>query len=108
MTRAQRDALQRALGDTAVVAHAMRYGEPAIGPAIDALVAAGCRRILIAPLYPQYFAATTAPVAAAVGAHLKTLRSQPALPFLPPYHPASAFLHTLKTQSEAGRATPHF
>src|SRR3546814_3904051 len=45
ITRAQSDALQRALGDTAEVAHAMRYGEPAIDPAIDALIAAGCRRI---------------------------------------------------------------
>src|SRR3546814_2912004 len=79
ITRAQSDALQRALGDTAEVAHAMRYGEPAIGPAIDALIAAGCRRILVAPLYPQYCAATTAPVGDAVGDHLKTLRWQPAL-----------------------------
>ena len=39
ITRAQSDALQHALGE-GVVAHAMRYGEPAIGPAIDALVAA--------------------------------------------------------------------
>src|SRR3546814_14665060 len=31
ITRAQSDALQRALGDTAEVAHAMRYGAPAIG-----------------------------------------------------------------------------
>ena len=53
ITRVQSDALQRTLGEAAVVAHAMRYGEPAIGPAIDALVAAGCRRILVAPLYPQ-------------------------------------------------------
>ena len=40
ITRAQSEGLQRALGEAAVVAHAMRYGEPAIGPAIDALVAA--------------------------------------------------------------------
>ena len=39
ITRAQSEALQTALGDAAVVAHAMRYGQPAIGPAIDALMA---------------------------------------------------------------------
>ena len=38
----------------------MRYGRPAIAERIDALKAAGCERILIAPLYPQYCAATTA------------------------------------------------
>src|SRR3546814_14253481 len=75
ITRAQSDALQRALGDTAEVAHAMRYGEPAIGPAIDALIAAGCRRILLAPLSPPYCATPTPPGVAAVGDHLQTPRT---------------------------------
>ena len=86
ITRAQSSALQAAFGGDVRVAYAMRYGNPAIGPAIDALVAEGCQRILIAPLYPQYCAATTATVVDAVGAHLKTLRWQPALRYLPPYH----------------------
>jgi ferrochelatase len=108
ITRAQREALQRALGEAAVVAHAMRYGEPAIGPAIDALVAAGCRRILVAPLYPQYCAATTATVVDAVGDHLKRLRWQPALRFLPPYHDDAAYLDALKASVEAGLAALDF
>src|SRR3546814_6909597 len=82
----------------------MRYGAPAIGPAIDALVAAGCRRILVAPLYPQYCAATTATVVDAVADHLKTLRWQPALRFLPPYHDDPAYLDALKTSVESGLA----
>lgn len=108
ITRAQSEALQGALGDAAIVAHAMRYGQPAIGPAIDALTAAGCRRILIAPLYPQYCAATTATVVDAVGSHLKTLRWQPALRFLPPYHDNAAYLGALKTSVEAGLAALDF
>lgn len=56
ITRAQAEKLQAALGDAVLVSHAMRYGKPAIGASIDALFAAGCRRILIAPLYPQYCA----------------------------------------------------
>ena len=108
ITRAQGEALQAALGDAAIVAHAMRYGQPAIGPAIDALMAAGCRRILIAPLYPQYCAATTATVVDAVGDHLTTLRWQPALRFLPPYHDDAAYLGALKTSVEAGLATLDF
>ena len=78
ITRAQTAALQSALGNDVKVAYAMRYGEPAIGRAIDALTAAGCRRILLAPLYPQYCAATTATVVDAAADHLKTLRWQPA------------------------------
>src|SRR3546814_17792159 len=86
----------------------MRYGAPAIGPAIDALVAAGCRRILVAPLYPQYCAATTATVVDAVADHLKTLRWQPALRFLPPYHDDHAYLDALKPSVESGLAALAF
>lgn len=101
ITRTQSEALQAAFGEAVQVAYAMRYGKPAIGGAIDALVAGGCDRILIAPLYPQYCAATTATVVDAVGAHLKTLRWQPAMRFLPPYHDAAAYLDALKTSVEA-------
>ena len=108
ITRAQTGALQRAFGDTVQVAYAMRYGNPAIGPAIDALKAAGCARILIAPLYPQYCGATTATVVVAVSAHLKSLRWQPALRFLPPYHDDAAYLGALKTSVEEGLAALDF
>ena len=66
ITRRQAKALQASLGGDAVVAHAMRYGSSPIADGIDALLAAGCRRILVAPLYPQYCAATTASVGDAV------------------------------------------
>lgn len=108
ITRRQSEALKKTLGDDVVVAHAMRYGEPAIGPAIDAMVAAGCRRILIAPLYPQYCAATTATVVDAVNAHLADLRWQPTLRFLPPYHDDPAHIGALKTSVETGLAALDF
>ena len=108
ITRAQSDALQAALGGKVRVAYAMRYGQPAIGPAIDALTAAGCDRILIAPLYPQYCAATTATVVDAVGNHLKTLRRQPAVRFLPPYHADATYIDALKASVEAGLAALDF
>ena len=54
-----------------IVDHAMRYGRPAIAERIDALKAAGCERILIAPLYPQYCAATTATANDEAFAHLR-------------------------------------
>lgn len=38
----------------------MRYGSPSIAERLAALQAAGCDRILLVPLYPQYAAATTA------------------------------------------------
>lgn len=108
ITRAQSAALQAALGDTVRVAYAMRYGKPAIGPAIDALKAMGCERILVAPLYPQYCAATTATVIDAVGQHMQTLRWQPALRFLPPYHDDTAYLDALKTSVDTALAALDF
>lgn len=43
-----------------VVEWAMRYGEPTIAAALDRLRAAGCARLLVVPLYPQYSMTTTA------------------------------------------------
>ncbi|WOF43841.1 ferrochelatase [Sphingopyxis indica] len=108
ITRAQAEALQAEFGDAVRVAHAMRYGEPAIGRTIDALVAEGCNRILIAPLYPQYCAATTATVVDAVGAHLRALRWQPSLRFLPPYADDAAYIGALAASVEAGLAALDF
>ena len=108
ITRRQAAALQAALGEPIDVAYAMRYGEPAIGAAIDALTARGCRRILIAPLYPQYCAATTATAVDAATAHLGALREQPALRFLPPYANDPAYIAALAASVEAGLATLDF
>jgi ferrochelatase len=50
------------LASPPTVAFAMRYGEPSIARAAEALAARGIRRILAIPLYPQYAASTTASV----------------------------------------------
>jgi len=108
ITRRQTGALQDILGDDVRVAYAMRYGQPAIGTALDTLMAEGCRRILVAPLYPQYCAATTATVVDAVNAHLAKLRWQPTLRFLPPYHDDDAYIGALASSVESGLATLDF
>ena len=53
---------------------------------LENLIALGCERILVAPLYPQYCAATTATAMDAVYAALAKMRRQPALRSLPPYY----------------------
>ena len=60
ITAEQAGALRARFGDAVMVEHAMRYGRPAIVEKLTIMKAAGCERILIAPLYPQYCAATTA------------------------------------------------
>ena len=86
ITRAQAEALQGQLGSAVIVSWAMRYGNPALGAELQRLKQAGCERILVAPLYPQYSGATTATVTDAVGAQLAKMRWQPALRSLPPYY----------------------
>jgi ferrochelatase len=83
------------MGQDIVVDYAMRYGSPSIEQRMNELTAKGCDRILIAPLYPQYCAATTATVFDEVAQVMKGLRWQPALRFLPPYHDHPAYLDAL-------------
>lgn len=45
------------------VAHAMRYGQPALAATLAMLREEGIRRVLVLPLYPQYSTTTTASVA---------------------------------------------
>lgn len=96
ITARQARALAGAFGPDVVVDHAMRYGNPPIGARIDALMAQGCDRILIAPLYPQYCGATTATVNDAVAVHLAGLRRQPAIRTLPPYHDDPDYVGALR------------
>jgi protoporphyrin/coproporphyrin ferrochelatase len=108
ITARQARALQGAFGDEVIVDHAMRYGEPAIAGKIDSLKAAGCGRILIAPLYPQYCAATTATANDEAFAHLRRLRWQPAVRTLPPYHDDPAYIEALRARLEEGLAALDF
>ncbi len=104
ITRAQAAALAGAFGEEVIVDHAMRYGQPGIAKRIDALIEKGCERILLAPLYPQYCAATTATANDAAFAHLATLRRQPAIRTLPPYFEDPAYIGALKASVEEGLA----
>ncbi len=86
ITKAQAEALQSQLGDGIMVRWAMRYGNPAMGSVLAEMKAAGCERILVAPLYPQYSAATTATVIDELGRQLAAMRWQPSTRTLPPYY----------------------
>ena len=96
ITRRQALALQQRMGDRAMVDFAMRYGNPGIAAAVGRLTAAGCTRLLAAPLYPQYCAATTASATDALFAQLAAMRHQPALRTLPPYHDDPRYIEALR------------
>jgi ferrochelatase len=92
----QAEALRKRLPDLSIH-YAMRYGNPGIAVAIDKTVREGCKRILAAPLYPQYSAATTATANDAVFAALAAMRDQPAIRTLPPYYDEPLYIDALCT-----------
>ena len=104
ITRAQAEALAARLAprsDRLVVDWAMRYGNPSIASRLEAMVAAGCERILLVPLYPQYAAATTATVADAAFDALKAMRWQPAVRIAPPWYDDPTYVAALAASIEA-------
>ncbi len=102
-THRQAEGLSKRLTKTPhkpVIGWAMRYGEPSIPDAMMALQQQGCERILIAPLYPQYSATTTAAVNDRVFDTLKALRRQPAIRIMPPYYDHPAYIEALAESIE--------
>ncbi|TBW40753.1 ferrochelatase [Siculibacillus lacustris] len=92
------------LSDRIVVDWAMRYGRPTIADRIAALLAQGCERILLVPLYPQYAAATSATVADAAFDALKAMRRQPALRVAPPWYDDPTYIDRLAADLTAAIA----
>jgi len=107
VTRAQAEALKDAWPGV-TVDWAMRYGTPAISDQLEAMKAAGCDRILIAPLYPQYCAATTATANDKAFEALAAMRWQPAIRTLPPYHDDPAYIDALAQSVRASLAALDF
>jgi ferrochelatase len=104
ITRAQAEKLggQLAPRDARItVDWAMRYGNPSIRSRLEALQRAGCDRILIVPLYPQYSAATSATVADKAFDALKTMRWQPAVRIAPPWHDDPVYIDAVAAALEA-------
>jgi ferrochelatase len=108
ITAAQAASLSADLGDSVIVDWAMRYGTPSIPDRLAALKDAGCERILIAPLYPQYSSATTGTVNDKVFETLMKWRWQPALRTLPPYHDDPLYLDALAASFADGVASLDF
>jgi ferrochelatase len=77
------------------VALGMRYGSPSIAEALRELDAKGCRRILVVPLYPQYFAGTVGTTFDAVFRELETWRVVPELRTVSDYHDDRGYLRAL-------------
>jgi ferrochelatase len=98
-SKAQQAALQEALSARFAgpvrVALAMRYGNPSIPGGLADLYAAGARRVVVLPLYPQYSATTTASIFDAVTSELQGWRWLPELRFVNHYHDDPGYIGAL-------------
>jgi ferrochelatase len=108
ITRAQAEKLQAQLGERVLVDFAMRYGNPSTPSRLQAMKDAGCERILIAPLYPQYAAPTTATANDKAFEVLRDMRWQPAIRTLPPYFDDPAYIEALAASITDGLTRLNF
>lgn len=104
ITRDQAEALRAELGahygDQVMVDFCMRYGNPSTKSKVQAMVAAGCDRILFFPLYPQYAGATTATANDQFFRALMQEKRQPAARTVPEYFAQPAYIDALAQSVE--------
>ena len=84
-----------------IVDYAMRYGNPSIKSKILKLHEAGCEKLIVLPLYPQYAAATTATVCDEVYRVLMNIRWQPSLQIIPHYESEPLYIKALSNSLSA-------
>ncbi len=104
ITRRQSDLLSARLetrfGDRVLVDFCMRYGNPSVESALERMLAAGCRRIVYFPLYPQYSATTTATACDQLFKSLRTTKWQPAIRVVEPYFDHPKYIDALASSVE--------
>lgn len=87
--------LQTRYDGQVTTALAMCYGSPSVASGLEQLRAAGCRRILVLPLYPQYSATSTAAVFDAIYREMQGWRAVPELRFVNDYFDDDAYIRAL-------------
>jgi protoporphyrin/coproporphyrin ferrochelatase len=102
ITRAQAERLAEIFaGEPGIaVEWGMRYGAPSIASAVGRLVEAGCDRIVILPLYPQYSATTTATANDKFFRALMKIRKMPAVRSVPAYYDEPVYIEALASSIE--------
>ena len=108
ITKAQTAAIAASLtalhGDKVMVDFCMRYGNPSTESKVQAMVAAGCEKILFFPLYPHYAGATSATANDAFFKALMKVKRQPAARVVPEYFDHPAYIAALAESVEVAYA----
>ena len=108
ITRDQTTAIAAAMaarhGDDVMVDFCMRYGNPSTASKVQAMVAAGCEKILFFPLYPHYAGATSATANDSFFAALMKEKRQPAARTVAAYFDHPAYIDALAQSVERAYA----
>lgn len=101
-TRGQAEKLAEALRDLpdVVVDWGMRYGSPSTAGAVEKLIAEGCDRIVMFPLYPQFSATTTATASDQLFRALMKIRAMPSIRTVPAYYDEPVYIEALARSIE--------
>jgi ferrochelatase len=102
--------LAQRLGARCVVRVGMRYGKPPLSAALEELCAAGCERIVLFPLFPQYSEGTSGSVIAETARLASAGSAQPAVQVLPPCYAHPAYIEALAErvrEAAGGRSFDH-
>ena len=78
-----------------IVALGMCYGNPSMSSALSELEAAGCNKVLVLPLYPQYAASSTGSVFDAASKELSSWRNVPDFRFIRSYNKEELYIQAL-------------
>ncbi len=101
---ALQQSLRQRLGENSqhlTVDWAMRYGSPSIPERLTQLKAAGAKRILMLPLYPQYAGSTTATAVDEAAAWLMRTRNQPELRYVRDFADHPGYIAALAASIQA-------
>ncbi len=99
-TKALSAKLTETYGDKVMVDFCMRYGNPSTKSRVQAMIDAGCDKILFFPLYPHYAGATSATANDAFFAALADAPWQPAVRTVPAYFDQPTYIDALAQSVE--------
>ncbi len=102
--------VQELLGDEYKVVLAMRYQNPSIPSAIEALTAAGVSEIIVVPMFPQYASATTGSIIEDVMREVGRKELIPSIRFINSYHDYQPIIELIadKARQHALESYDHF
>lgn len=92
--------LNTLFGDDVMVDFCMRYGNPSTKSKVEAMVKAGCTKILFFPLYPQYSATTSGTANDEFFRSLMDLNWQPSVRTVPAYFDREDYIEALAQSVE--------